>query len=328
MQLPQELLLDAYTRMKTIRIFEENIKREFEKGNIPGFVHLYIGQEASAVGVCMTLEDGDFIGSTHRGHGHCIAKRCDVKGMMKEIYGRHGGLCGGKGGSMHIADFERGMLGANAIVGGNPPLVIGAALTAKTLKNGNVAVSFTGDGGSNQGTTFESMNMAVVLNLPAIFILENNGYGENTTTDYAVGSKDISSRAAAFGMPAIKVEGTDFFAVYEAAQEAVERARDGKGPSVIETVSKRWHGHFLGDSQMYRSQSERKNLHLFDPIEKFKKIAMDEGLLKVEQLNAIDERVDCLIAEAIAEATEAAFPPPEELMTQVYGSYRDSLKVE
>ena len=203
---------------------------EFSKGGIPGFVHLYAGQEASAVGVCAHLGRSDYIASTHRGHGHSIAKGCDVTGMMVELFAKQGGLCGGKGGSMHIADLDQGMLGANGIVGGGPPLVVGAALTAKTLGTGNVAVSFTGDGGSNQGTTFEAMNMAVVLKLPAIFVFENNGYGEYTGASYAVGSRDIAGRAAGFGMPAVKVSGDDFFAVHEAAREAVERARAGGGP--------------------------------------------------------------------------------------------------
>ncbi len=178
MQLSHESLIQSYRAMTTIRRFEERVQEEFSKGNIPGFVHLYAGQEASAVGVCSHLGPRDHIASTHRGHGHSIAKGCDVTGMMMELFAKQDGLCGGKGGSMHIADLDQGMLGANGIVGGGPPLVVGAALTAKTLNTGNVAVSFTGDGGSNQGTTFEAMNMAVVLNLPAIFVFENNGYGE------------------------------------------------------------------------------------------------------------------------------------------------------
>ena len=178
MQLSRGELLKAYHQMRTIREFEERVHEEFSAGNIPGFVHLYAGEEASGVGFCMHLTDVDRIASTHRGHGHCIAKGCDTRAMMHEIFGRATGLCRGKGGSMHIADFEKGMLGANAIVGGNPPIVIGAALSAKTLGTGKVAVSFIGDGASNQGTAFEAMNLAVVLKLPAIFVIENNGYGE------------------------------------------------------------------------------------------------------------------------------------------------------
>ncbi len=197
MQLSREELVKAYRAMATIRRFEERVQEEFSKGGIPGFVHLYAGEEASAVGVCSHLRDEDYIASTHRGHGHSIAKGCDPVLMMQELFAKKGGLCGGKGGSMHIADLDRGMLGANGIVGGGPPLVVGAALSAKTLGRGTVAVSFTGDGGSNQGTTFEAMNMAVVLKLPAIFVFENNQYGEGTGFAYAVGSHDIAGRAQA-----------------------------------------------------------------------------------------------------------------------------------
>ena len=218
MQLSREELLKAYRDMVTIRRFEERVQEEFSKGGIPGFVHLYAGEEAAAVGVCSHLGPQDYIASTHRGHGHSIAKGCDPVLMMQELFAKKGGLCGGKGGSMHIADLDHGMLGANGIVGGGPPLVVGAALTAKTLGRGTVAVSFTGDGGSNQGTTFEAMNMAVVLKLPAIFVFENNSYGEDTGVGYAVGSHDIAGRAAGFGLPAVKVSGDDFFAVHEAAR--------------------------------------------------------------------------------------------------------------
>lgn len=321
MQLPREQLIDAYTRMKTIREFEERAKIEFEGGNIPGFVHLYVGQEASAVGVCMNLTDSDFIGSTHRGHGHSIAKGCDVGDMMKEIFGRKDGLCGGKGGSMHIADFSKGMLGANGIVGANPPLVVGAALSAKTLKTGAVAVSFCGDGASNQGTTFEAMNMAVVLQLPVIFIFENNGYGEGTGVDYAVGSKDIGGRAAAFGIPTEKVDGTDFFAVHDAAKEAIDKARAGDGPQALEVKCKRFHGHFVGDPQSYRSAAELTEAREGDPLPKFKTAVTEAALLEPEQFDEIDSAVMDLIEQAVKEASEAEFPGPEDLETDVYISY-------
>src|SRR5580698_5475258 len=206
-QLSREELIRAYRGMVTIRRFEERVQEEFSKGGIPGFVHLYAGEEASAVGMCLHLGPKDYIASTHRGHGHSIAKGCDVVGMMCELFARHSGLCGGKGGSMHIADLDQGMLGANGIVGGGPPLVVGAALTAKTLGTGTVAVCFSGDGASNQGTTFEALNMAVVLKLPAVFVFENNQYGEGTGVGYAVGSHDIAGRAAGFGLPAVKVSG-------------------------------------------------------------------------------------------------------------------------
>ena len=239
--------------------------KEFAQGNIPGFAHVYIGQEASGVGVCFDLTDDDYIGSTHRGHGHCIAKGCDVQGMMLEIMGKQGGLCGGKGGSMHIADMSKGMLGANAIVGGSPPIAVGAALTQKLKKTGSVAVAFSGDGASNQGTTFEALNMAVVLGVPAIFAFENNGYGEHTASSYAVGAPSIAERAKSFGMPAEVVDGSDFFAVREAMGRALERGRSGEGPYALEIVCSRFLGHFIGDPQGYRLPEELARARANDP---------------------------------------------------------------
>lgn len=322
MQLAREQLLDAYQRMRRIRDFEDRVQIEFSNGNIPGFVHLYAGEEASAVGVCMLLSDQDYIGSTHRGHGHCIAKGCDLAGMMAELYGRETGLCRGKGGSMHIADFSKGMLGANAIVGGSPPLVIGAALTAKTLKTGGVGVAFTGDGGSNQGTVFEAMNMAVVLQLPVIFIIENNGYGEFTGVKYAVPVNDISARAGAFGMPARAVDGYDFFAVYDAMREATERARSGGGPSTIETRCTRFYGHFVGDPQAYRHKDEAATLkRTSDPLTLFRNRVTEAALLEHADLDAIDRQTAIEIDEAVKAAAAAAFPAPAEVLTDVYVSY-------
>ena len=234
MQLSREELRDAYSRMTTIREFEDTLHEEFSAGNIPGFVHLYAGEEASGVGVCMHLDDRDAIASTHRGHGHCIAKGVDPRGMMLEIFGKKDGVCGGKGGSMHIADLSKGMMGANGIVGGGPPLICGAALSAKTLNTGGVAIAFVGDGASNQGTTFESYNLAKVWNLPAIFIVEDNGYAESTASDWSVGGSQLKRAGGRFrACRARKVDGQDFFAVYEAAQEAIERARGGGWPLAI-----------------------------------------------------------------------------------------------
>lgn len=207
MQLDRSQLIEAYRRMATIRAFEEHVGHASISGLVPGFVHLCVGGEASAVGVCMNLRKQDWIGSTHRGHGHSIAKGCDVQAMMLEIYGRKGGLCGGKGGSMHIADLDMGMLGANGIVGGSPPLAVGAALSAKYLRTGSVAVAFLGDGASNQGTTAEALNMAVVLQVPVVFVIENNGYGEFTAASYHSAGVDLSappvSRAMAKATPAV-----------------------------------------------------------------------------------------------------------------------------
>lgn len=320
MSLNTQQLLKAYRKMREIREFEERLHVENTTGEIPGFLHLYTGEEAIAVGVCENLTDADYIGSTHRGHGHCLAKGCDMNGMMAEIYGKDTGLCRGKGGSMHIADLERGMLGANAIVGGAPPLAVGAALTAKTLKTRNVAVSFTGDGGSNQGLVFEALNMAVVLQLPVVFVFENNGYGEGTGHDYAVGSRDIAGRAGAFGMPAVKVDGSDFFAVYDAAKQAVQRARDGGGPSVIEAVAYRWRGHFEGDAMNYRASNEVEQLRRDkDPLKKFRERIGAQ--IADEVFDAIDAVVLAQVSEAVAKARQAPVPAPESLFTDVYVSY-------
>ncbi len=322
MQLSHQALIKAYRDMVTIRRFEERVQEEFSKGSIPGFVHLYAGQEASAVGVCSHLGPKDYIASTHRGHGHSIAKGCNVSGMMSELFAKQDGLCGGKGGSMHIADLDQGMLGANGIVGGGPPLVVGAALTAKTLGTGTVAISFTGDGGSNQGTTFEALNMAVVLRLPAIFVFENNGYGEYTGASYAVGSHDIAGRAAGFGMPAVRVSGDDFFAVHEAAREAVERARDGGGPSAIEVDTCRFYGHHSGDAQLYRGKDEVRRLREDrDCLKHFRRRVGEAGLLETAELDAVDADVGALIEDAVQAARAGAPPDASALLTDVYVSY-------
>ena len=323
LQLSRDDLIHAYTRMKTIRDFEERLHVEFGNGEIPGFVHLYAGEEASGVGVCQHLSEGvDHIASTHRGHGHCIAKGCDVNGMMREIFGKQGGLCNGKGGSMHIADLDKGMMGANGIVGGGPPLVCGAALSAKTLGTGGVAVAFVGDGGSNQGTTFESMNLATVWKLPAIFVFENNGYAEATPSTWSVGCGDIVKRAEAFGMPGVQVDGFDFFAVYEAAGEAVERARNGGGPTLMEMKLTRFYGHFEGDAMTYRGKGEVEALReTKDCLNIFRQRVTETGLLEAKVMDEIDAEVGKLIDEAVNDAKSAPYPPDSDLLTDVYVSY-------
>src|SRR3954464_6127073 len=321
-QLSRQELIRAYRDMVTIRRFEERVQEEFSKGGIPGFVHLYAGEEASAVGMCLHLGPKDYIASTHRGHGHSIAKGCDVVGMMCELFAKQSGLCGGKGGSMHIADLDQGMLGANGIVGGAPPLVIGAALTAKTLGTGTVAVCFSGDGASNQGTTFEALNMAVVLKLPAVFVFENNQYGEGTGVDYAVGSRDIAGRAGGFGLPAVKINGDDFFEVHEAAREAVERARSGGGPSVIEVDTCRFFGHHSGDAHLYRGKDEVKRMrgerHC---LRIFRQRVTEAALLEGADLDKVESEIADLIERAVASAQAAPSPPESELLTDVYVSY-------
>ena len=321
MQLSREQLLESYRQMRTIREFEDRVHDEFATGKIPGFVHLYAGEEASAAGVCAELSDKDYIASTHRGHGHCIAKGCDVKAMMKEIYGARDGLCGGKGGSMHIADLSKGMMGANGIVGGGPPLVCGAALTAKTLKTGGVAIAFVGDGASNQGTTLESYNLASVWNLPAIFVVEDNGYAETTASGWSVGGSQVD-RAKAFGMPGVEVDGLDFFAVNAAAREAVDRARAGDGPSLIHVKLHRYFGHFEGDAQSYRAEGETDRLREeFDALSFFRQKVTEAGLLEAGELDAIDKQVGTLIDEAVSEAESAPRGTEADLLTDVYLNY-------
>ena len=323
MQLARDQLLRAYRQMRLIREFEERVHIEFAKGDMPGFVHLYAGEEASAVGVCMNLDDRDVIASTHRGHGHSIAKGCDVDAMMAEIYGKGAGICGGKGGSMHIADLEKGMLGANGIVGAGQPLACGAALAAKYRGDGGVAVAFFGDGASNQGTSLESMNLAGVLKLPLLFVIENNGYGETAAvTWHAAGGGDIVKRAAAFGMPGVQVDGTDFFAVHEAAAAAVKRAREGGGPTLIEVKFMRYYGHFEGDSQVYRAAGEVEKWRAdSDPLKVFRSKVLAAKLLDEGQLNGLDAEATSAIDQAVAKAKAAPPPSLNTLLTDVYVTY-------
>jgi pyruvate dehydrogenase E1 component alpha subunit len=295
---------------------------EFATGEIPGFVHLYAGEEAIAAGVCAHLNEDDYVASTHRGHGHAIAKGCDVKAMMKEIYGKADGLCHGKGGSMHIADLDKGMLGANGIVGGGPPLICGVGLSSKVRGTRQVGVSFTGDGGSNQGTTLESMNLAAVWELPVVFVIENNGYAEATSTNFSCKGLDIAKRADAFGILGVVVDGHDFFAVYEVAGEAIRRVREGGGPTLIECKVNRYYGHFEGDAQTYRAENEVENLREEkDCLKLFADRVTSAGLVDKEELEKIDEQIKTLIDEAIEEAKAAPAPKENDLLTDVYVSY-------
>lgn len=316
--LSTDQLLHAYRVMRTIRAFEERLHVEFATGEIPGFVHLYAGEEASAAGVMAHLRDDDCIASTHRGHGHCIAKGVDVHGMMAEIYGKKTGVCQGKGGSMHIADLEKGMLGANGIVGAGAPLAAGAALAASDA----VAVAFFGDGGSNEGAVFEAMNLAAVWNLPCLFVAENNGYAEATAANWSVACDHIADRAAGFGMPGVTVDGFDFFAVHEAAGAAIERARAGEGPSLIEVKLTRYYGHFEGDAQTYRDPDEVKHYReTRDCLKQFRERTCHAGLLSASDLDAIDAEVEARIEDAVQRAKNDPKPEPDDLLRDVYVSY-------
>lgn len=321
MQLSRDDLLTAYRQMRTIRAFEDRVNIEMATGDVPGNTHLYAGQEASAVGVCMHLGAGDQVGSTHRGHGHAIAKGCDVDGMMAEIFGRAGGTCRGKGGSMHIADLSHGMLGANGIVGGSPPLACGAGLAARVQKTGAVAVAFTGDGGIAQGTTAESMNLASVWKLPVIFVVEDNGFAEATASS-AVVAGDIVRRAASYDIPAVRIDGTDVFAVHAAAAEAVARGRALEGPSLLHVILPRYYGHFSGDSDTYRTPDEKAALRRErDCLAVFRRRVTEAALLDAAQLDAIDAEVNVLIDGAVRFARASPRPDLAELLTDVYVSY-------
>lgn len=320
--LSTDQLLHAYRVIRTIRAFEERLHVEFATGEIPGFVHLYAGEEASAAGVMAHLRNDDCIASTHRGHGHCIAKGVDVHGMMAEIYGKKTGVCQGKGGSMHIADLEKGMLGANGIVGAGAPLAAGAALAAKLKGSDAVAVAFFGDGGSNEGAVFEAMNLAAVWNLPCLFVAENNGYAEATAANWSVACDHIADRAAGFGMPGVTVDGFDFFAVHEAAGAAIERARAGEGPSLIEVKLTRYYGHFEGDAQTYRDPDEVKHYReTRDCLKQFRERTCHAGLLSASDLDAIDAEVEARIEDAVQRAKNDPKPEPDDLLRDVYVSY-------
>ncbi|HQS68149.1 MAG: ABC transporter substrate-binding protein [Novosphingobium sp. 28-62-57] len=323
MQLGHDQLLGAYRRMSTIRAFEERLHEEIKTGEIGGFTHLYCGQEAVAVGICDQLTVEDKIVSTHRGHGHCIAKGCDVRGMMLEIYGRAEGLCKGRAGSMHIADLDVGMLGANGIVGGGAPQAVGAALAAKMDGKGRVGIAFSGDGACNQGTTFEAMNMAVVTKAPAIFVFENNHYSEHTGVEYAVGtSLDIASRAEAFGMKVWRANGCDFFDTYEQFRDLLEYVRAGHGPAAIELDTERFYGHFEGDPQRYRGPGELDRIRdERDCLKAFRKTVTEAGLLAEAEMDAIDAEVHALIDAVVAEARAAADPDPATVADDVYAEY-------
>ncbi|HEX2913110.1 MAG TPA: thiamine pyrophosphate-dependent dehydrogenase E1 component subunit alpha [Chloroflexia bacterium] len=322
MELDKDTLREMYQTMVTIRMFEDRVKEEFAKGRIPGFVHLYAGEEAVATGVMANLRDSDKVTSTHRGHGHCVAKGCDVNGMMAEIFGKATGLCKGKGGSMHIADVSKGMLGANGIVGGGPPLACGAALTAKVMGTDDVCICFFGDGAAEQGTFHESMNLASIWKLPVVFVAENNGFAESTPASYHCAIENIAERAGSYGIPGAAIDGMDVFAVYEATKQAVERARRGEGPSLLEFKTYRYFGHFEGDQQLYKTPELQNSMKERDPITYFRKSVTEQGLLTNEELDKIERKVAADIDGAVAFADSSPYPALDEVTSDVYVSYR------
>ena len=320
-EIPKEKLLWIYETMVKIREHEERVAELFAQGKIPGFVHLYVGEEAVATGVMAHLRKEDFITSTHRGHGHFIAKGGNIKASMAELFGKATGICKGKGGSMHIADLDVGELGANGIVGGGIPHAVGAALGIKLNGLDNVAVAFFGDGASNQQNFHEAINLAAIWKLPVVFVCENNLYQISLPYSKQQAIKSVAERAAAYGIPGVSVDGQDVFAVYEVAKEAIERARNGEGPTLIEAKTYRFRGHFEGDPQVYRSKEEvewwKENK---DPIVLFEKTVLEKGLLTKEELDAIREKVKKEIEEAIKFAEESPWPKPEEVLEDVFST--------
>ncbi len=313
-----------YQTMYRIRRFEETMLEQTFRGNAMGVTHPSDGQEAVPTGICAHLTERDWIGSTHRGHGHCIAKGLETKRMMAEIMGRHTGQCKGKGGSMHIADFSKGMLGANAIVGASVPLAVGAALTAKYRgeESASIGVAFFGDGATSQGVVHESMNLAAIWKLPVIFACENNQYAEATPAWYAVSTDDISARADSYGIPGVQVDGMDVFAVYDAAEQAVARARSGDGPTLMELKTYRYHGHFHADDPTkYRKPDEEEEYQRRDCIRKFERDVTMQKLMSEEELSGIRDQIEEEMREAVDFALNSPMPPMEELYSDVYVEY-------
>ncbi len=323
MDYTKEELIEAYMQMRIIRAFEEELHREAEENNSFGFAHLYAGAEACAVGVCMHLEPTmrDIVASTHRAHGHFIAKGGDLNAIAHEIFGRADGSGGGKGGTMHVADWNVGMLGANSIIGASAPHALGAAFTAKYKRTGGVAVAFGGDGASNQGAVFESMNFAKAYALPVVFILEDNGYAESTYKSYTTAGSPCE-RAAGFGIPAVSVDGADFFAVASAAKDAIARARNGDGPSLIHCDVPLFFAHFEGDQETYRASGEVSKLRSDrDCLALFRAQVIGTGNIDTAELDRLDSTATQQAAKAIATAKSAPQPPPQALFTNVYASY-------
>ena len=322
MDLDRDTLLKLYTTMSRIRNFEERGIPETGQRRMSASVHSSAGQEAVPTGVCAHLTNEDYIGSTHRGHGHCIAKGVDPKLMMAELFGRSTGPNKGKGGSMHIADMSKGMLGTNGVVAASVPLAVGAALTSKLKKLGRVAVAFFGDGGANQGVLHESMNLASVWKLPVIFCCENNGYAESTPVEYGLSITNVSDRAAGYNMPGIHVDGMDVFAVYDAAGQAVARARAGDGPSLLECRTYRYYGHTVFDNpRTYRTEEEEAHWRARDPLKQFREAVVPQGDITAEELDQIDKDSEDLMEEAIKFADESPMPEPLEIYDDVYVNY-------
>lgn len=319
-QISNDVLLDLHRRMVRIRRFEETAGKMMEDGKIPGALHLYVGEEAVASGVMTNLSNEDQITSTHRGHGHLIAKGGAFDRMFAELFGRATGYCKGKGGSMHISNMELGMLGANGIVGGGPPIAMGAAFSNKFRKTNNVACCFFGDGASNEGSFHEAANMAGLYKLPVVFVCENNGYGEYTPQSNHQAIVDVADRAQGYGMPGVIVDGMDVIAVYEAAGEAIARARAGDGPTLLECKTYRYYDHVgvRGMGLSYRTDEEVEEWKKKDPIDLFEARLAEQGVLSAEDAKAVHDEVMAEIDKAIKFAEDSPYPDPEAVLEDVY----------
>jgi pyruvate dehydrogenase E1 component alpha subunit len=314
----KERLVAIYKSMNDIRNFELKALSFFEQNILRGSVHLYVGEEAVASTVCSLLTDADYITSTHRGHGHCIAKGAELDRSMAELMGKATGYCKGRSGSMHIADFAKGNLGANAIVGGGIPIAVGAALTSHFKGNQQVAVTFFGDGASNQGVCHEAMNLASLWKLPVIFVCENNGFGISVPLYESTSVEDISVRAAGYGMPGYTVDGNDVFAIDEVMQKALDRAKAGEGPSLIECKTARWLGHWTGDPQVYRTKEEVDEWKKKCPIKRLRAYMIENGMLTVQELDEIEQQSQLAVEEAARFALESPEPDPATVMDDVF----------
>lgn len=308
----------ALLTMSRIRKLEEAVEDLFGRGMMHGTMHLSIGQEASPTGVCMALEISDQITSTHRGHGHCVAKGADLMRMVAELLGKENGYCGGRGGSMHIADVETGNLGANGIVGGGIPIAIGAALASKMMKKGTIAVSFFGDGAMNEGAFHEAANLAAIWKLPVILVCENNKYGMSSSTELAFAIDNLSERGLGYGIPGYTVDGNDVAAVYEATEVAVKRAKAGEGPTLLEFVTYRWKGHSRSDKNLYRTKEEIDEWKKKDPILFFEHVVRDKGLLSDEEIAEVHAQATSQVIAAVNEAMKGKPADPATLLDAVF----------
>ena len=321
MKYEKGFLMHLLEKMLEIRFFEEKIVDQYARGNVPGLAHLYIGEEAVAVGACANLNKDDLITSTHRGHGHCIAKGAELKPMMAELFGKKTGYCKGKGGSMHIADMEVGMLGAMGIVGSGAPIAVGAALAAKKRKSGQVVICFFGDDATNTGAFHESSNFAALHKLPVVFVCENNFYGISVSIERHTAIKNIADRASGYAMPGVIVDGNDVLAVYEMVGKALRAARNGEGPTLVECKTYRWRGHFEGDPNLgarYRTKEEIKEWMAKCPIKRLKDRIIKQKLASKKEIVKLEEDIRKRVEEALLYANESPFPKDEEVLEDIF----------